>query len=392
VGEEIDMSEFRLGVNYWPARSAMDWWEDFDPAEWERDLARLADWGFHDVRIFLHWETFQPAPDRISDAALRRLETALTIGHQRGIGIVPSLFCGHMSGVNWLPGWAIREDAPPTSIRTVSGGKVVTGGAGDIYGDPALVDAQVFQAHRLATAFRGHPALAGWDLGNEPSLLRLPSSPEMAARWSERLTQALRAGGIEVTGGLHSPDLERDQGIRIGSISRPWDFVSMHGYPLYTPIARRPDDPEWVPFVCATAARFAGKPVLAQEFGLPDHELGEVAVARYAEAVLQRLWWLGARGAYWWCFTDYASALRTMPPFDHAAHELHFGLLRSDGSPKPVLDAWRAFGRREVLDHPIPGGPDEEAWYAGLPETARTAYAAWIEERSVLQEVSGGIG
>jgi hypothetical protein len=54
-------------------------------------------------------------------------------------------------------------------------------------------------------------------------------------------------------------------------------------------------------FVSATAARFADKRVNAQEFGLPDHELGEDRLARYASAVLQRLWWL-------------------------APHELHFGL------------------------------------------------------------------
>jgi len=57
--------------------------------------------------------------------------------------------------------------------------------------------------------------------------------------------------------------------------------------------------------VSATAARFAGKRVNAQEFDLPDHALGEDRVARYARAVLQRLWWLGAVGASWWCFTDY---------------------------------------------------------------------------------------
>lgn len=386
------MSDFRLGVNYWPARSAMYWWDEYQPADLERDLALLADWGFHEVRIFLLWEAFQPRPDQISDMALRKLETALTIGERRGIGVVPSLFCGHMSGVNWLPGWVVRPDAPTMSVRTISGGKVVPGGAGDIYADPALVDAQVTLARRLATVLRGHPGLAGWDLGNEFSNIRLPSSPDDAARWSAVLTEALRPSGVDVTGGLHAPDLETDLGIRISSIARPWDVVSMHGYPLYSESARMRDDPEWVPFVCATAARFAGKPVLAQEFGLPDHELGEEAVARYAEGVLQRLWWLGARGAYWWCFTDYVGSLRSLPPFDRAPHELHFGLLRSDGTAKPVLDAWRNFGRRQVLDKPIPGGPDEDTWYAGLPETIRDAYAAWIEERKVPQETAEGIG
>ncbi len=377
------MSEFRLGVNYWPARSAMYWWDELRPADLDADLARLADWGFREARIFLMWEAFQPRPDTVADAVLGRLEQVLAIGERRGVGLVLSLFCGHMSGVNWLPAWAVRPDAPAMGVRTIGGGTVLPGGAGDLYADPLLVAAQLLLARRLADVFQGHPALAGWDLGNEFSNVRRPSSPDAVARWSALLTETLRPAGVEVTGGLHGPDLEVDQGIRPSSIARPWDVVAMHGYPLYTQLARRPDDPEWVPFVCATVARFANRPVLAQEFGLPDHELGEEAVARYATEVLERLWQLGARGAYWWCFSDYDPRLRRLPPFDLAPHELHFGLLRADGTPKPVLDAWRRFGRREALDRPVPPGPDEETWYGGLPETARAAYARWVADREL---------
>jgi hypothetical protein len=129
-------------------------------------MARIADLGFQEVRIFLLWEMFQPRPERVSDEALLSLETVLRAAERHNIGLVLSLFCGHMSGVNWLPGWAVDESAAST-IRTVSGGQIVPGAAGDIYADPALLDAQLVLAGRLATTFAGHGGLAGWDLGNE---------------------------------------------------------------------------------------------------------------------------------------------------------------------------------------------------------------------------------
>ncbi|MFN2418162.1 MAG: hypothetical protein ABR593_04470, partial [Candidatus Limnocylindria bacterium] len=110
----------------------------------------------------------------------------------------------------------------------------------------------------------------------------------------------------------------------------------------------------------------------------------EDRVARYASAVLQRLWRMGAVGASWWCFTDYPDDLRQLPPFDHAPHELHFGLFRADGSAKPVADVWRRFGRRAALDMNPFDGPDELTWYEGLPRTLEQAYSRWREMQSTL--------
>ena len=356
----------------------MYWWDDVRPAETDRDMARIAEFGLQEARIFLLWEAFQPRPDRVSDDALLSLETVLGSAERQGVGLVLSLFCGHMSGANWLPAWVVDPTAS-SIFRTLSRGRVVPGAARDIYADAELLDAQLFLAERLASRFAGHPALAGWDLGNEFSNLRWPADPGQAAEWSSLLSDALRPAGVPVIGGLHSQDLEEDRHIRLSSIAGPWEQVAIHGYPLYSSAATAGDDPDpdWVPFLSATAARFAGKPVEAQEFGLPDHELGEDRVARYADRVLRRLWRTGATGAAWWCFSDYEPALARLPPFDRAAHELHFGLVRADGSPKPVAEAWRRFGRRAVLALPHFEGPDELTWYRGLPRTLEEAYGAW---------------
>ncbi len=52
---------FRVGVNYWPARTAMGWWADFDHAEVVADFPRIAASGLDSVRLFLTWEDYQPA-------------------------------------------------------------------------------------------------------------------------------------------------------------------------------------------------------------------------------------------------------------------------------------------------------------------------------------------
>ncbi|MDA1062180.1 MAG: hypothetical protein O2895_04630, partial [Chloroflexi bacterium] len=104
----LDRGErFRLGVNYWPARTAMGWWADFDQDEVAADFARIAAAGFDSVRLFLTWEDFQPAPDRVDALMLRRLVLVADLAAAAGLQVVPTLFVGHMSGVNWIPRWAL---------------------------------------------------------------------------------------------------------------------------------------------------------------------------------------------------------------------------------------------------------------------------------------------
>ena len=65
--------------------------------------------------------------------------------------------------------------------------------------------------------------------------------------------------------------------------------------------------------------------------------MSEEAAAAYTGRALDGIRLAGCTGAMLWCFSDYASALHTVPPFDRAAHERSFGLWRADGSPKPAV-------------------------------------------------------
>ena len=404
---------FSIGINYWPRRSAMQMWQQFDPDEIAEDMARLADFGFDSVRFFLRWADFQPAQYRIDHTMLARLERVLELIAAAGLRAMPTLFCGHMSGVNWLPSWTLDRARPSGRFRTITEHGESPYGSGDIY-TGGLLDAARLQAREAGAALRGHPAIIAWDLGNEFSNICEPESPADAREWSKRLTDDLQhASGHPVTGGMHGEDLSRDRNIRPSTIAEPWAFATMHGYTVYSDFSRGRTDPDVVPFLAALTASLSGKAVLFSEFGnptcppgktspydrvplpgepplpeiVPDDPLratyaclDESEMAVYARAVLERLHAQGRLGAYWWCWADYHDALRSTPPFDRAPHELTFGIVRADGTAKPVATALSAFAReaRRVVE-PYDPVILEPAYYAGVPRTTRDAYARFLE-------------
>ena len=174
-----------------------------------------------------------------------------------GLRAMPTLFCGHMSGVNWLPAWTLDREPPhgplPHDRRRRRRRRTAIG---DFYADPRPARAQTLFARRVGERVREHPALFAWDLGNEFSNLREPATADDAAEWSaapeRRLAANRRAAGA--TGGMHGEDLERDRRMRPSSIARPWAFATMHGYSVYSAFSRGRLDTNVVPFLCATAA------------------------------------------------------------------------------------------------------------------------------------------
>jgi endo-1,4-beta-mannosidase len=375
-------------------------WSKFDEGEIDEDFARIAGLGLDVVRFFLLWEDFQPAADTISKIMLARFETVLECASRHGLRTMPTLFCGHMSGVNWLPAWTLDESHASLRFRTFTSGGVSPYGIGDFYTGP-LLEAQRVLARAVGERARDHAALFAWDLGNEFSNLREPRVPADAEHWSAALTHDLfESSNARVTGGLHGEDVTRDRHIRPSSIAAPWAFATMHGYPVYSEFARGPGDAEVVPFLADLTAACAHRRVLFSEFGNPTcppgrHDRGDFAclseleMAEYAWRVLDRLQHRGALGAFWWCWADYARALADTPPFDGAPHELSFGLVRDDGSVKPVAATLAAFAREQRLVNP-PGPPivEESAYFAELPGSLGRIYSQYVEAHSLSEELS----
>ncbi|MEP7059325.1 MAG: beta-galactosidase [Actinomycetota bacterium] len=344
-----EAAPFRLGVNYWPARTAMHWWHRFDPEEVSRDFQLMRSARMDSVRLFLRWEDFQPAPGDVDREMLERLVGVADIAERAGMSIMPTLFTGHMSGVNWLPGWALGGPTPEARFRIVSAGAVVEGGASrHWFTDPEVGAAQALLASEAANALRGHPALLAWDLGNENSNVIRSLDHDPARRWLWDMTSGIHRSDpdVPITIGLHMEDLEEDRGIGPAEAAEVCDFITMHGYPIYARWARGATDEHLVPFLAHISRWLSdGADVWFTEFGLPTRTeddadprlVEEESAARYTAQVLDGLREAGCMGAMVWCFADYDPANWSAPPLDDAMHERSFGLWRADGSEKPAV-------------------------------------------------------
>ena len=394
---------FEVGVNYWPASSAMRWWRRFDASEVKRDFARIREAGGDLVRLFLLWEDFQPRPTSVSDRSLAHLVTVAEMARRHALRIMPTLFVGHMSGANFVPEWALGGAAPPGRFRVIANDRVVERAMRNWYVDPLVFEAQALLARECAAALAGHPALWGWDLGNENSNCCAPPTSDDGVRWLDRMASAIRSvdAACGITLGLHMEDLEDDRRIGPAEAASVCDVLCMHGYPIYTAWCRSPTDPELVAFLTEVTRWLGGKDVLFAEFGAatrngdpgaptpsgaptpaergPSPLLGEDEAARYTERAFARLHAAGALGGLVWCYSDYDRAIWSEPPLDRAPHERHFGLWRADGTPKPAVAALTEWsGRLHVAPPPLNWTEDDRKnFYTSPRATLVRLYRAY---------------
>lgn len=349
-------NQFIQGINYWPIHKAMYWWKYFDEKELHRDFALLEDAGFQVVRIFLTWEDFQPHPQIVSDQSLDHLVRTLDIAHQYNLFIMPTFFCGHMSGINWMPVWMLDEDQAPQRFDIYAGGRVYSNmGLRDCYTDAEIIEAQAFQIESVCRRVHGHEALYGYDLGNENSNFAMPPDRESGRSWLARMTSVIHSSspGMSVTIGMHSEDLEEDRRMWPQDAGLYCDYLCMHGYPSYLSWVNDPLDAHVLPFLAVVTEWMGTKKVLLEEFGAPTCRSRAQRVEASADSLYplfdekqievfynQALTLLNQEhclGAIAWCFADYHPDLWARPPLDRRHHERYFGLYRTDHSPKPAV-------------------------------------------------------
>jgi endo-1,4-beta-mannosidase len=349
MGDASD-ARFRLGINYWPADAAMDWMQEYDPAVTRRDFGRAARAGFETLRVFLRWEDVQPSASTVDRVVLERLIDAADAAVEAGVTLLVTLFVGHMSGANWIPGWATGGDAGDPRFRVISRGRTRPAiSLRNWYSDARIIVAQERMASAVAGALAGHAGVWGWDLGNENSNCTVPPTRAAGEAWLERMSTAIRRTdpGRPLTVGIHTEDLEENRRIGPAEAARWCDLVSMHGYPIYADWSAGATDDRMLPFLAELTRWLAGgAPILLEEFGLPTTRLrvaddsrlvDEADAALFIGRAIDGLRAAGCVGAFVWCFADYSPELAGLPPFDLAPHELNFGLWRGSGDPKPAV-------------------------------------------------------
>ncbi len=358
---------FNIGINYWPAKKAMYWWQYFDLAEVEQDFARLSACHFRIVRIFLTWEDFQPHPETVSAKALHNLLLTADCAGRYSLSLIPTFFCGHMSGVNWLPYWML-DPADDTSQRfpVFSNKTIQKKLIKNFYADQALILAQVEQVSRVTRMLLGHPAIHSYDLGNEASNLIIPHDREQACQWLAAMVGTIKGiDSVPVTLGMHAEDLEEDRHLWPQDAGEYCDYLSMHAYPFYLDWVKDPLDYRLVPFLSILTSWLGKKPVVMQEFGAPTlpahlqtaacHEQPEIqlfeeeAVSIYYTRVLATLF-NNQTPALAWCYSDYDPTLWSLSPLKQNFHERYFGLFYHDGSPKEHLQAFHPSNWPNLID------------------------------------------
>jgi endo-1,4-beta-mannosidase len=260
----------------------------------------------------------------------------------------------------------------------VSDGKKVDQGYRNMFHDEMALNATRLLLKTVVSTLKDHPAIWMWNLGNEPDLFAWPNSSDEGAAWVKEMVGLIKAIDPKhpVTIGLHGDGLHRDNGLRLDKVYAHTDVAVMHSYPMYTPWARKPLDPDFVPFTCALTSALSGKPVLMEEFGgctaLPgeatytwkwvetngrDHEqfmASEEDFAEFLSLTIPKLQDSGATGAMLWCYADYVPELWDLPPCQNSRHERFFGLVRPDGSLKPHAKVIQEFAKTKPQVKPIP--------------------------------------
>ncbi len=325
----LSREPLKIGVNYWPAGSAIQMWSQWDPKEIAADFQQMSTAGIQLVRFFLFTPDFVRGGE-VHATSLKRYRHVLSLLADADIHGLPTLFVGHMSGQNYrVEGWDEKT----------------------YFTDPEVLAQQRGYVRQIVDASLDCKHLAGWCLTNEIPNDFPGDEPARITSWVRMITTTIReldsrpivlGDGVwspEVTGAGGRNNLEPSQHYLLRELAPLQDTLGVHFYPRY-------DDYWPQAYTCGFRLLMAGswkENVFLEEFGHSIAMGSEENQALYYREVLFSAMQTGASAVLNWCWTDFDKP--DLRPYLHNPFEMRFGLRRSDGSFRPALQEMQEFAR-----------------------------------------------
>lgn len=337
-------------------------WREFERSSIREDLSIIRDLGITCVGISLLWEDFQPHPKTVPSIMLDRLVNFLEMADDKSLTVIPTLFTGHVAGLNWLPPWMLMASEARAHFQVFSQNKVRSNKPRNPYSDPEVMEKQIFCLRELLGAVAGHPALLAWNLGNEPYRWAVPPDEFSASLWLQAMTETLKENGddVSVTLGLSVEDLSENRELTTSQVAEHLDYLGIRVNLQRIAWSESPLDAAVLPFAARISEWLARIPVMVNDLGLPTIPtvqdsssriirseaglplLSEDDVAEFADEALRHLRRFRMLGGFWKSYGDYHPSIWNWPPLDKNIPERFFGLLRHDGTPKPAINAFKS--------------------------------------------------
>jgi hypothetical protein len=280
---------FLNGANYVPSVNWQTCLETWDAASINQDFVALEKLNVKCIRWFPLWPYIQPKPDKIDEKYLGRIVELFDLAQKHNIAVQLSFFSGWMSGFTFLPEWA----------------------DGNVFTNPEIIKGEKFLIKTLTAKLKNHPALQGYDFGNEMNVLvdkmNLKVTPNQIDEWMQQIYLTIHNSDPEhpVTNGIGTGF---DQYFTTDAISRSCDFMSNHSYPVFHRTLML--DPKigqrttYSSNFITSWCKMEGKPVLIQEIGSSEGEQHISEIAKFLRITLMSNWADGAAGYFWWCSND----------------------------------------------------------------------------------------
>jgi len=349
-----DPERVTIGINYWPPKAGIYWWRMFEAANLKKDFSLIAEHGFHAIRIFLMWEDFQPEIHTVSVRALERLVEVANAAHDHRLKILPVFFCGHISGINWAPDWLVESGKSKGGFPVHAGGKVLPNRLRNMFANRDVRNAQKRLLYETLNALQGHPAIWGWDLGQEITWFMPPPSKDRVRAWFEEMLNELkrRDAHIPVIGGISARDLEDPYALFLKEAAPFCDFLSLQALPPFPQWADRSSNPGFPVLLCSLAKWLSGKETILGSFGLPvqppagilnESDRARIQTGRlstegeseeFYRRALRLLGKCGIPAAFVSSFSDIDSTLWEKFPYNERVSQRFYGLFHWDGTPK----------------------------------------------------------